>query len=123
MNRSQRRKLAKQKNSGTGGHIASNVPILKKMVQDEVVRSTGDIYKEAYTDGINDALLLMLTFPLEVLRKKYWTPEQFDDNIGDFLDDILKLYEDFQDDKITLDELREDLWQYGGIRLEKVEDE
>lgn len=113
MNRAQRRKLAKQKN-GT-------MPNFKKMVKDEVIRSSEDICREAWSDGIRDSLILMLTFPLEVLRTKYWTKEQFDENISDFMDDILQLYDDFQEGKVTLEELKEDLWKYGGIRLEKVE--
>ena len=39
--------------------------------------------------------------------------------IPGFIDKVLSLYSDFQDDKITIDEIKKELWEVGGVRLQK----
>ena len=41
--------------------------------------------------------------------------------IPEFTEYVLKYYEKWQNDELDMDKLKEDLWVYGGVRLEEVE--
>ena len=56
----------------------------------------------------------MLYFPMHVLLTDYWT-KSFRQKIPGFMEKVLALYSDFQDDKISLDEIQTELWEVGGI--------
>ena len=40
----------------------------------------------------------------------------------EFINYVLEYYEQWQKGELDMDELREELWEYGGVRLEEVED-
>lgn len=69
---------------------------------------------------INQAMILLLTLPLEVLMDHYW-PKSYAKRIPEFTEYVLKYYEKWQNDELDMDKLKEDLWVYGGVRLEEVE--
>lgn len=71
-------------------------------------------------DAINKAMILLLTLPLEVLMDHYWT-KTYAKRIPEFTEHVLKYYEKWQNDELDMDKLKEDLWIYGGVRLEEVE--
>ena len=41
--------------------------------------------------------------------------------IPEFTEHVLEYYEKWQNDELDMDKLKEDLWVYGGVRLEEVE--
>lgn len=41
--------------------------------------------------------------------------------IPEFTEYVLEYYEKWQNDELDMDKLKEDLWVYGGVRLEEVE--
>lgn len=77
-------------------------------------------YSELITGGINQAMILLLTLPLEVLMDHYW-PKSYAKRIPEFTEYVLEYYEKWQNDELDIDKLKEDLWVYGGVRLEEVE--
>ena len=52
----------------------------------------------------------------------YW-PKSYEKRLPGFVDKVIEYYEMWQDGKLDMDKMKEDLWQYGGVRLEpeKVE--
>lgn len=76
------------------------------------------IKEEATDDAINTAMILLLTLPLEVLMDHYWK-KTYAKKIPEFTQHVLDYYEMWQDGKLDIDKLKEDLWVYGGIRLEE----
>ena len=74
----------------------------------------------ATNDAINQAMILLLTLPLEVLMDHYW-PKSYAKRIPEFTEYVLEYYEKWQNDELDMDKLKEDLWVYGGVRLEEVE--
>lgn len=68
-------------------------------------------------DAINQALVLLLTLPLEVLMDHYW-PKSYGKRIPEFTNHVLEYYERWQNGELDMDKLKEDLWVYGGVRLE-----
>lgn len=78
------------------------------------------VKQEATNDAINQAMILLLTLPLEVLMDHYW-PKSYAKRIPEFTEHVLEYYEKWQNDELDMDKLKEDLWVYGGVRLEEVE--
>lgn len=74
------------------------------------------IKAEAVSKATNDAFMLMLAIPLEVLAFDYW-PKSAHKRLPKFLDEVLGLYDAYEAGVLTLEELREDLYKYGGIQI------
>lgn len=75
------------------------------------------IKKEASKEAIDTAFTLMLALPLKVLKDKHWV-KSAERRLPQFLDNVLSLYDSWNKGVLTIEELREDLWNYGGIKLE-----
>ena len=116
MNRAQRRRQAKEQKRGEATYSVNKNGL--RMLTHEVAEEQ---LAEARSEALNEALLLMLYFPMHVLLTDYW-PKSFRQKIPGFMEKVLALYSDFQDDKISLDEIQTELWEVGGIRLQKGED-
>ena len=121
MNRAERRRQEKA--------AKKKVPTynLTKTMLDEAVRSEADrqlkeAFQEGFDKGTNQALILMLSIPLMVLKDHFWK-KSFRQRIPKFMEEVFKLYEAWQDDEIDINDLRQELWEIGGIRLEESERE
>lgn len=75
------------------------------------------IKQEATDEAANIAFALLLTLPLEVLMDHYWT-KTYRKKIPEFVNYILEYYRMWQDGEIDMEDLKKDLWEYAGIRLE-----
>jgi hypothetical protein len=75
------------------------------------------VKKQATEDAVSIALTLMLALPLTVLKDKYWK-KSAKERLPKFLEDVLSLYDNWDKGLLTIEELRDDLWEYGGIKLE-----
>lgn len=92
--------------------------IVREKIGEELVR----IKQEATDSAINTAMILLLTLPLEVLMDYYW-PKSYAKRIPEFTSRVLDYYEKWQNGALDMEKLQEDLWKYGGIRLEERSDE
>ena len=73
--------------------------------------------KEIYEETVNTVLALVLTLPLEVLMDHYWQ-KSYRQRLPGFVDKVLEYYEKWQDGEIDMEDLKKDLWEFGGIKLE-----
>ena len=80
------------------------------------------IRSDAMEEAVNQAMVLMLTLPLEVLITDYWTKTAYKRG-QEFTQKVLDLYHRWEAGEISMDDLKNDLWEYGGIRLEYKEGE
>lgn len=96
---------------------------LDAFVQEQIGHRIKEAKEEATSEAINQAIALLLTLPLEVLMDHYW-PKSYAKRLPGFVDKVIEYYEMWQDGKLDMNKMKEDLWQYGGVRLEpeKVED-
>ena len=106
MNRAERRRAEKQ---ATKAKVATY-----NLTEDQINKIKQDASKEA----IDTAFTLMLALPLEVLiGDGYWV-KSAKKRLPKFMDEVLSLYDSWNKGVLTIEELREDLWNYGGIKLE-----
>ncbi|MCD8119729.1 MAG: hypothetical protein LUE29_09690 [Lachnospiraceae bacterium] len=94
---------------------------LEHYIQEGIKDKIAEAKQEATEKAVNQAMVLMLTLPLEVLMDYYW-PKTYAKRIPEFTDHVLEYFERWQNGELDMDKLREDLWVYGGVKLE-VEDE
>lgn len=96
---------------------------LTKSQLDNIIRGHIDqdlerVKRQATDEAVNTAMILLLTLPLEVLMDHYWK-KSYAKRIPEFTAYVLEYYEKWQNGELDMDKLREDLWEYGGIRLEE----
>lgn len=114
MNRAERRKAGKKGKVATYNYTKEQ---LDALIRAGVKAEVENIRKQARDEAVNTALTLMLALPLEVLKDKYWV-KSAKERLPKFMDNVLSLYDSWSKGEITIEELREDLWEYGGIKLE-----
>ena len=79
-------------------------------------------YRDGVNEGVNQAMVLLLALPLEVLMDFYWK-KSYAKKIPEFTQHVLDYYAAWQNGELDMDKLKEDLWEYGGVRLEATENE
>lgn len=89
---------------------------LDVMVREKIGEELVRIKREATDEAVNTALTLLLTLPLEVLMDHFWK-KSYPQKIPKFADLLIEYYEKWQDGELDLDELKEDLWKYGGVKF------
>lgn len=116
MGRAERRRA--QKNEQKAKTAAYNLTkaqldaVVREKIGDELAR----VKQEATEEAVNTAMVLLLTLPLEVLMDYYWK-KSYAKRIPEFTNHVLEYYEMWQNGELDMDKLKEDLWQYGGVKL------
>lgn len=95
---------------------------LDAMVREKIGNELDRVKQEAMDNAVNTAMVLMLTLPLEVLMDHYWK-KTYAKKIPEFTDHVLDYYTRWQNGELDMDKLKEDLWEYGGVRLEERDGE
>ena len=106
MNRAERRRLG-----------LKNKEAVINIKQSDIEQMKEDATKES----MEIAFKLMLSIPVMVVHNDYGkiTKLEVDGKCREerFADLCLKYWDDFNANKITLDELEECLWKYGGVKM------
>lgn len=119
MGRAERRRAQKCEQKAKTATYNLTRAQLDAMVREKISDELDRVKQEATNDAINQAMILLLTLPLEVLMDHYW-PKTYAKKIPEFTEHVLEYYERWQNDELDMDKLKEDLWVYGGVRLEEV---
>ena len=106
MSRAERRRLEKQRQQKPRTYTLTDVEIRK-------------LKEEAAADAVNTAMTLMLVLPMEVLMDHYWK-KTYAKKIPEFTQHVLDMYSKWIDGELDMEKLKEDLWEYGGVRFEEI---
>lgn len=118
MGRAERRRAERnEQKAKTATHNLTKAQ-LDDIIRKEIGDKLTEMKKEATEEAVNTAMILLLTLPLEVLMDYYW-PKSYAKKIPEFTNHVLEYYEMWQDGELDMDKLKEDLWVYGGVRLEE----
>lgn len=90
---------------------------LDAIVSEKIGKKIAEAKQEIYEETVNTVLALVLTLPLEVLMDHYWY-KSYRQRLPGFVDKVLEYYGKWQDGEIDMEDLKKDLWEFGGIRLE-----
>lgn len=93
---------------------------LDALVEQQIGDRMKQVKEQATYDAVNTAMVLLLTLPLEVLMDHYWQ-KSYEKKIPEFTAYVLEYYQKWQDGELDMDEMKEDLWNYAGFRLEESE--
>lgn len=119
--RAERRRLEKQKGKQVKTYNLTRSQLhnaVRQVTEEDLKR----IKQEAMEDAINTAMTLLLVLPMEVLMDHYWK-KTYAKKIPEFTELVLQYYERWQNGELDMDEMKRDLWEYGGVRLEEREAE
>lgn len=120
MNRQQRRATERKEQKAKVKTYNLTEAQLQAYVRQAIEKELKNNHEEVMNESINTAMILLLTLPLEVLMDHYW-PKSYRKRIPEFTKYVLEYYERWQNGELDMDELKEDLWRYGGVRLEVEE--
>lgn len=112
-----RRSMKNEKKAKTATYNLTKAQ-LDVMVREQIAGELEQARQQAMNDAINTAMILLLTLPLEVLMDHYWK-RSYAKRIPEFTSRVLEYYEKWQNDELDMEKLKEDLWEYGGVRLEE----
>lgn len=115
MNRQQRRKSNRKKSQNKTNNISKEQ--LAKSVEKVANKELENAYQRGLQRGVDEALALLLTLPLEVLMDHYWK-KSYAEKIPEFTNFVLEYYERWQNGELDMDKLKQDLWEYGRVKLE-----
>ena len=122
MNRAQRRRQEREANKTKTKTFNLTRDQLNRAVRQVTEEDLNRIKQEAMDEAVNTAMILLLTLPLEVLMDHYWK-KTYAKKIPEFTELVLQYYERWQNGELDMDEMKKDLWEYGGVRLEEREAE
>ena len=117
MNRAEMRRAAKNDKKSKTATYNFTQEQLDAVIKERVGEKIAEAKREATEEAVNNTLALLLTLPLEVLMDHYWT-KTYAKKIPEFVGYVLDYYRKWQDGEIDIEDLKEDLWTYAGIRLE-----
>lgn len=117
MNRAQRRLANKQKPK----YNVSRAEI-EKMAGEAWEAKNKNLYKEIEEEAKIDFMLGALALPMMVLMDHFWQ-KSYAQKIPKFTKLLLEYFYDWENGLITDEKMAEDLWNYGGVRLERNTDE
>lgn len=93
---------------------------LDTYVRDAVTKEVGairaQIKEEATHDGVNTAMVLLLTLPMKVLMDHYWKKSAAK-RIPGFTSLVLEYYDKWSNGELDMDEMQKDLWEIAGVKL------
>ena len=88
------------------------------LTESQIEKIRQEAMEEAMDRSVDVAFTLMLAIPLEVLIGDGYWPKTAKKRLPKFLDEVLSLYDSYNAGVLTLEELREDLYKYGGIEIQ-----
>lgn len=118
MNRQQRRKSNREKSRSKANNTSKvSKEQLTKSVEKIANKELENAYQRGLQKGVDEAFALLLTLPLEVLMDHYWK-KSYADKIPEFTEYVLDYYARWQNGELDMNKLKQDLWEYGRVKLE-----
>ena len=76
------------------------------------------IKQQAVEEAVDKAFFLMLALPCEVLANEGYWEKSAKKKMPKFIEDILSLYTAYEQGVVTMEQMKKDLWEIAGVRLE-----
>ena len=116
--RAEMRRLSRQKEKDSKVRYNFTAEEIDNLVKQRASKMLEQIHIEALEDGIGAAMVLLLTVPLVILRDEYW-PKTYKQRLPKFADQIIDMLNQWENEEIDLEQLREDIWNDAGIKIDR----
>ncbi len=116
--RAEMRRMSRQKEKDSKVRYNFTAEEVDKLVKERSGKMLEQIQIEALEDGIGAAMVLLLTIPMSILRDEYW-PKSYKQKLPKFADQIIDMMNKWESGEVDLEQLREDIWNDAGIRIER----
>lgn len=116
MSRAERRRKDREASKANKTYTLTKAQ-LENAVKEGVEREIQKAKKQATDEAIGTVLTLLLTIPLEVLMDHYWQ-KTYAKRLPQFTQYVLDYYDRWERGELDMEELKKDLWEYGGVKLE-----
>lgn len=120
MNRAERRRQEREVKKAKTATYNLTKEQLDTVVRGCVRDRLAEVREQTTRDAVNTAMILLLAIPLRVLMDHYWQ-KSYAKRLPKFTEQVLQYYDRWQNGELDMDKLREDLWEYGGVKLEERE--
>lgn len=121
MTRAEKRRLMKSENKQTKTPTYQfTKEQIDTMIQEEAEKKLNTIKQEVTEEAIAAAMELLFVLPMEVLMDHFWQ-KSYGQKIPKFTELLLDYYQAWENGELDMDKMKEDLWTYGGIRLQQAE--
>lgn len=117
MNRAERRRLEKAEDKKKAVYNLTQEQ-LDTAVKEGVEKELQTSMRQLTDDAVYTALILFLTLPMGVIRDYYWK-KSYAKRLPKFVDRVLEAYKKFEAGELDIEKLKEELWEYGGIKFEE----
>lgn len=116
MSRAERRRKDREAKKAQATYTFTKAQ-LDRAIKEGVEKEIQKAKKEATDEAIGTVLALLLTIPLEVLMDHYWQ-KTYAKRLPKFTEYVLDYYDRWSRGELDMEELKKDLWEYGGVKLE-----
>lgn len=118
MNRAERRRLEKAETKRKTAVYNLTQEQLDNAVSEGVEKEVQVHLKRISDDAVHTALILFLALPMEVLKDNYWK-KSYAKRLPKFVEKVLERYKEYEAGELDIEKLKEELWEYGGIKFEE----
>lgn len=97
--------------------------LTKAQIDREIEKSIGKKLEEIKMESTDAAMILTLTIPIKVLVEYYWkdlSREELKEETSIFAERMVDYYESWQNGKIDILKLKNELWDLTGIKIESA---
>ena len=117
MNRAEMRRQKRETEKSKTATYNLTQAQLDAMIDAALGKRIDDAKQAATEKAMTQAVTLMLVLPLEVLMDHYWK-KSYAKRIPEFTQYVLEYFEKWENGELDMDDLKRDLWEYGGVKLE-----
>lgn len=109
--------MTKQKSKAIKAATNKGLSRLQILQMQEIARQASE---KATKEAAKEAFMLMLAIPVCLLAEDYWE-KSAKKRVPKFINDCLSLYDSYEKGHVTIEELHDYLWEYGGVRIEDLQ--
>lgn len=119
MNRAERRRQKKENQKPQAKYVYTK-EYLNAEVEKAVKEKLSEERETILNETINQAMFLLFVLPMEVLMDFYWQ-KSYAKRIPEFTQHLIDYYTAWENGELDMEKMKNDLWEYGGVRLEEGE--
>lgn len=92
--------------------------VVRRRVTEVMNEEIESLRLDVMEDSIGNALVLLLTIPMVVLKEHYWQ-KTYSSRLPKFADQMIDILNKWENDEIDLEKLRQEVWKDAGLKFDR----